>query len=180
MIMAKCKWPHEKRAEAIRLSVEGGLSASQIAARLGVTRNAVIGVLHRAKVARRDKNDHHRIAAIRRLHRRQRAARAAKPASPKPERPLRYAAPVPEINVAAYLKAEAAVVPPETAVTIDELQPGMCRWVYGDPRRHRKCYCGKPALTGAWCADHFARVYPGAIPVSQPDVSAERETEAAE
>lgn len=50
-------WTDERKAEAKRLWAEG-LSASQIAAALGepyVTRNAVIGVIHRGGESRRDK-----------------------------------------------------------------------------------------------------------------------------
>lgn len=37
---------------------------------------------------------------------------------------------------------------------------GTCQWIEGEPSRHDRCKCGRPArVRGAWCDEHYARVW---------------------
>lgn len=43
---------------------------------------------------------------------------------------------------------------------IQDLQPGMCRWVT-DETPHNQCYCGgKTIKSTSWCEEHYAKCYP--------------------
>ena len=147
-------WNDERVELLSKLWLEGR-SASQIAAELGlgVTRNAVIGKVHRLGLSGRAKVPAH----------------AAMPRSrPKPVKPTTDRSPVPiaaAIQASAELDAATAVsvlrpvadvvVPFCTRVTIMELRDTMCRWPIGDPPSADFRYCGsRTGDTGPYCADH--------------------------
>ena len=125
---------NDERVELLKKLWADGLSASQIASRLGgVTRNAVIGKVHRLGLSGR--------------------ATSSRSSSPRPRRvqaPRQHRAPSllfgTRGNVAlkpAYEEEiepqpapiEELYIPPEERATILTLKESMCRWPIGDPRR---------------------------------------------
>lgn len=146
-----------------------GLSASQVAAELGpgVTRNAVIGKLHRLGLAERAKAPS------------QPRARAARPPRPpsqtQPQGPGGLGGGLPGVmgNVALALApqaladpspkllAEAVVVPISARVTLMDLRETMCRWPLGDPATSDFRFCGAKSPIGAsvYCAFHASVAY---------------------
>lgn len=149
----------DARVEQLKALWLDGLSATQVAAALGgVTRNAVIGKLHRLGVAGRTN------------------------ASPPSERPRARAggrslpAPrQPRAAVRAARKTSSAPVRLPARVDGPELRPGLadlarlgrqaCHWPIGDPAAADFGFCGRPVLgTGPYCADHHRRAYRGAGP----------------
>jgi GcrA cell cycle regulator len=151
----------DERVELLAKMWSEGLSASQIAAALGggVTRNAVIGKVHRLGLSGR--------------------ARAGAPAQPRPPKPTRapthpiamsdpmrpnsgfssVAKPkVEEAPVPAW--ASAVELPVSQRVTILELRDSMCRWPLGDPARPEFGFCGQRAATGLpYCGAHCRIAY---------------------
>jgi GcrA cell cycle regulator len=141
-----------------------GKSASQIAGLLGngMTRNAVIGKVHRLGLAGRAKTPSSAASRPRRL------------APP----PAHRAAP-PRLNAAARItrgatalaiepealsevdepEFESVVVPMSLRVTIVELKEAMCRWPLGDPSSPEFRYCGSPTASGPYCAYHAGLAY---------------------
>lgn len=125
-----------------------GLTASQIATRLGgITRNAVIGKLHRlnlADKAPREKPKAGRTAS----HQKTKRRRTRKMMKPNPLLAL-MALPLPEEP-----KDEIA------RTTIVDRERDQCAWVIGEPRE-LKC-CGAPIIPGLkspYCLDHARRAY---------------------
>lgn len=119
-----------------------GLSASQIARALagGVTRNAVIGKVHRLGLSGRAK----RSAPTLRLRR-----------EARPRRAIRRAATVPHATPSTPVEP-----PPEVgAASILSVRRGQCRWPIGDPLADGFCLCGAPAVRGAYCAGHAEIAY---------------------
>jgi len=154
----------DERVELLRKLWSDGLSASQVAAELGpgITRNAVIGKIHRLGLAERAKT-----------------ASAPRPRVTKAARPATnaVAAPAPRagghvvhgnvalafapqtVVVARPNREEEVVIPMSERVTLMELRESMCRWPMGDPTSPEFRFCGgkSPIGGGPYCA-HHARV----------------------
>jgi GcrA cell cycle regulator len=150
----------DERVELLRKLWSEGLSASRVAAELGpgITRNAVIGKIHRLGLAERAKT----ASAPR--------PRAAKP--PRPSQPRAAQGPAMIGNVALALSSRPApasalrreedvVVPISERVTLMELRESMCRWPMGDPATAEFRFCGAKSPIGAspYCAYHSRIAY---------------------
>lgn len=137
-------WSEERVATLERLWKDG-LSASQIAANLGgVTRNAVIGKVHRLGLTGRAAP--HVPGAGRPDQRRERRGRL--PSRPPPARRLD-----------ARPAIEAAPLPQTGLATVVSVRRDECRWPLGEPKDPGFCLCGRPRERGAYCAAHGAVAY---------------------
>jgi len=148
----------DERVELLRKLWLDGLSASQIAAELahGITRNAVIGKVHRLGLSGRVK------AQAPAVPRQRTRSAAPRPAS-------RTAAPVARGNLGVAfrpmeapepLPVEDVVIPMSEMVTIMELREGMCRWPVGDPTTPEFRFCGSHgANIGPYCRHHARIAY---------------------
>ncbi len=145
----------EDRVELLTKLWAEGLSASQVAKQLGgVTRNAVIGKIHRLGLSGR--------ATTNRAPR----ARPATPRAASP-RPQQSAAPRP-----VEAKASPATVEPELEIQLPiEIEPGKlatvltlteqtCKWPIGDPGTAGFHFCGHKAdASMPYCAAHARLAY---------------------
>lgn len=152
----------DERVETLKKLWADGLSASQIAKQLGgVTRNAVIGKVHRLGLSGR--------AAPSQPARRpapRPAPRPAKPAAAKIAAPAAKAAapfaptrpaPAPEPLRA---PAEAKRLPSGEYATVLTLREGMCKWPIGDPADTEFRFCGRHSGAGtAYCEAHAQLAY---------------------
>lgn len=152
----------DERVEMLRKLWMDGKSASQIASELanGISRNAVIGKVHRLGLSGR--------------------AKIANPAPPRPRprpqglRPngMRANAASPNLRGAtalaldhqplAYAVAipEDIIAPVAENVTIMELREAMCRWPLGDPTTTEFRFCGSRANPGcSYCCYHSRLAY---------------------
>ena len=160
----------DERVELLRKLWLDGLSASRIAAELagGVTRNAVIGKVHRLGLSGRIKAPSSPVNT---------RSRPAKPLgtdrSGVPGLPQRAVA-MPMIgNVALAIQDRPAALPlvrrsyddnvvnMTENVTIMELRESMCRWPVGDPSSAEFRYCGgkAPIGEGPYCKHHSRMAY---------------------
>lgn len=147
----------DERVELLKRLWGEGLSASQIAGQLGeVTRNAVIGKVHRLGLSGRAKTPA--------------AARPRKDREGPEQRPQR---PLTQGNAALAAAPEAA---PETApapapetlpdnvvalgqrCTIMNLTETTCRWPVGEPGTESFHFCGGKSNPGAPYCAHHARI----------------------
>lgn len=154
----------DERVELLRKLWGEGLSASQIAAELGgITRNAVIGKVHRLGLSGRAKS-------------------VTASAAPRPRKPRAPSHPMTTYRVAGNtaLAAVAEIAEPEAEaepivelklvpkvetfacerVTIMELRECMCRWPIGDPGREDFRFCGARSNPGnSYCDHHSTLAY---------------------
>lgn len=137
-------WTDERVDRLKKLWTEG-LSASQIAKELGgVTRNAVIGKVHRLGLSGR--------ATPSRPPR-----RAVKPHRPRPAirpsiRPVMRAQPAPPPPV------EAERLPSGEFATVLTLSEHICKWPIGDPDQQGFRFCGRRTKPSAPYCDAHARM----------------------
>jgi GcrA cell cycle regulator len=154
----------DERVEYLKKLWTDGLSASQIAAELGqgITRNAVIGKVHRLGLSGREKSSN-----------------SAHPARPRVKQPTRPVAPAPRnapalmsrgnTALAAAPRAyappaprpiEEVIIPMSERVTLLELKEAMCRWPLGDPTTAEFRFCGlKTPDSGTYCTYHARIAY---------------------
>ena len=139
----------DERVELLKKLWLDGLSASQISKQLGgVTRNAVIGKVHRLGLSGR--------AA---------PSQPARPAfkAPRPPRPAPTPAPR-RIEGAVAAPVQAAPQPvyyPEEpgSATVLTLGAHMCKWPIGDPATDGFTFCGRRAGDGPYCVEHARVAY---------------------
>lgn len=157
----------EERVERLKKLWSDGLSASQIAAELGsVTRNAVIGKVHRLGLSGRAKS-----AAAPATPRNAAPRKAAPPrapshpmAAPAPTRGAHALAQDFEAETAADAQpkpvqaTEDVVIPFSERVTIMDLREYMCRWPMGDPTTPEFRFCGARSQTGMPYCTHHSRI----------------------
>jgi GcrA cell cycle regulator len=145
---------NDERVELLKKLWQEGLSASQIAAELGgVTRNAVIGKVHRLGLSGRGQPT----SSIKRqrrshptTHRRTRHVLTIGNLALKADA-LPGTEPVPMRNV---------VVPIAKRLTIYALTERTCKWPIGDPGEEDFHFCGHDSLEAApYCEYHAGVAY---------------------
>ena len=149
----------DERVELLKKLWAEGLSASQIASQLGgVTRNAVIGKVHRLSLSGRAKP----------------ASSSPRPRKPRatPHRPsgrggyvsgntalkaLTHAVPR---RLPAPMPVEDVVVPISLNVSLMALNDSMCKWPIGDPGSESFHFCGHKNFNGLpYCEYHSRLAY---------------------
>lgn len=153
----------DERVELLKKLWSEGLSASQIATQLGgVSRNAVIGKVHRLKLSARGRATSSQ-------------PRAKKPAAaaPRPQtRPVRsVATSVGATALAIQFDAEPVsrqalrpstdvVLPISRNLSLIQLTERTCKWPNGDPLSEEFSFCGNEAGEGSpYCTYHARLAY---------------------
>lgn len=141
---------NDTRVETLTRLWREGLSASQIARQLagGVTRNAVIGKIHRLGLSGR-------ATASRPGVRARRAEQA-----PRPGRRVQRPVPPPVIIPPAAPAPALDEGLPETGLaSVLSVGRRQCRWPFGEPGADGFALCGRPVVRGAYCGCHANRGY---------------------
>ena len=132
-------WTTE-RVDQLRRFVEAGFSCGQIAGEIGLSRNAVIGKIHRLRLWR-----------------------GTPPTVRTKMRPRRPAVLTQRrILEAAFVQAVDAeqTIASAGRCSLVELAAGKCRWPIGDPAATDFCFCGNGAVDGlSYCAGHARLAY---------------------
>ena len=125
-------WTPERISTLMVLWGEG-VSTSEIGRRLGVTKNAVVGKVHRLGLPKRNS-----------------PIKAEKAEAPSPT----------VVATAVHLARPAPARPSAETVQMDGLRPGMCRWPEGEPGTENFHFCGQPIVPEKpYCAYHCERAY---------------------
>jgi GcrA cell cycle regulator len=146
----------DERVDVLKKLWLDGLSASQIAKQLGgVTRNAVIGKVHRLGLSGRAAPSQPARPAFK-------APRPARPVTTAtPSAPRRVAEPVAQTPAAAAAPLPTPVMRVEEpgSATVLTLGAHMCKWPIGDPSSDEFTFCGRRASEGVYCVDHARVAY---------------------
>lgn len=149
-------WTEDRVGALKKLWLEGQ-SASQIAKTLGggVTRNAVIGKVHRLGLSGRAAPSQPARATYRPT--RPRPAASAQPTqAPSAPRRIEAAQPRP---VAPTPPAPAPMPELPGTATVLTLGAHMCKWPIGDPSSREFSFCGRRASEGVYCGEHARVAY---------------------
>ncbi len=139
----------EERVELLKKLWQDGLSASQIAKQLGgVTRNAVIGKVHRLGLSGRATPSKPARTVLR-------TPRPARPAT-APSAPRRLAEPV---SISAHPTPVRYVDEEPGSATVLTLGAHMCKWPIGDPAMDNFTFCGRRSGEGPYCHEHSQVAY---------------------
>lgn len=150
---------NDDRVEQLKKLWADGLSASQIAAQLGeVTRNAVIGKVHRLGLATRASSNRTSSSRLR--------MRQAQPRRQHVQQRQRVA----HVGNTAFrqmLEADQSQgqpqiieeldIPVAERKTLQDLTECMCRWPIGDPQQADFYFCGRNKVAGLPYCEHHAR-----------------------
>lgn len=148
---------NDERVELLKKLWADGLSASQIAGRLGgVTRNAVIGKVHRLGLSGRATSSRSSAPRPRRTHapRQHRA-----PSLVFGTRGNTALAPVYESEPEPMpAEIHELVIPVHERASILTLKETMCRWPIGDPGDEEFHFCGRKSSGSMPYCEHHARM----------------------
>jgi GcrA cell cycle regulator len=123
-------WTSDRIKTLMALWAEG-ISTLEIGRRLGVTKNSVVGKVHRLGLPKRQSP----------ISSSPRTPRVTKPTAPIRIRPQ-------TVPISANM------------VKMEKLTIGMCKWPEGEPGHEDFRFCGQPAIEGKpYCAGHCARAY---------------------
>jgi len=142
----------EERVELLKKLWADGLSASQIAAELGgITRNAVIGKVHRLGLSGRAKSP---------------SSSSPRPRKPRQSHMMRVSRSRGNTALAYAYESDFDpkpelidnIIPIGQRRTLLELNEATCRWPIGDPASAEFFFCGGPPLAGLPYCSHHSRV----------------------
>lgn len=154
----------DERVELLRKLWSEGLSASQIASQLGgVSRNAVIGKVHRLKLSGRGRSN--AAPVQKKKPAQQPVAVAAKPAAKAPTISRAIPVSVGATALQADFQAEviarpvmrtgdSVVVPISRKLQLVQLNERTCKWPIGDPLQDDFHFCGNEASDSPYCRYH--------------------------
>jgi GcrA cell cycle regulator len=143
----------DERVELLKKLWADGLSASQIAGELGgITRNAVIGKVHRLGLSGRAKSPSSSTPRVRKP--RSHMMRVSRP-SMRGNTALALAY---EIEPEPEPELIENIIPIGQRRTLLELNEATCRWPIGDPASPEFFFCGGPPLTGLPYCHYHSRV----------------------
>ena len=141
----------DERVEVLKKLWLEGLSASQIAKQLGgVTRNAVIGKVHRLGLSGRATPSQPMRPAF----------RAPRPPRPVMSGPTHRRADAPRPDAARLAPRPIPYIEQPGTATVLTLGAHMCKWPIGDPATSEFTFCGRRAGDeGPYCIEHARIAY---------------------
>lgn len=151
----------DEAVEELKRMWDRGMTTGQIAKALNVTKNSIIGKVHRLCLTARP-------SPIKKTD----IVEEEKKATPKEKSVKEKNKPAKQAQVKAQpaqeakaskaaAKPAAKTSPTETAnIPLVKLDNHTCRWPMGDPRDDDFCFCGKRVRTGqTYCEEHAAVAY---------------------
>ncbi len=158
----------DQMVEDLKRMWEEGLTTGEIGKRLGVSKNSIVGKVHRLQLSGRPSPIKKKNAPAEE-NTTPKAAKAEKPA-PQINKPKEEKAPAKEEEVVVEVSAPISVPEPKIQVKpsgktmLTDLDNHTCRWPIGDPKDENFHFCGRKVKIGqTYCEEHanIAYVKPG-------------------
>ena len=163
----------DEMVEDLKRMWEEGLTTGEIGKRLGVSKNSIVGKVHRLQLSGRPSPIKKKDAPAEETVAQTKPMKAEKSA-PQPDKPKeekKEKAPAKkEEEVVADVSAPLSVPAPKTVskpsgkTMLTDLDNHTCRWPIGDPKDENFHFCGKKVKIGqTYCEEHanIAYVKPG-------------------
>ena len=165
----------DKMVDDLKVMWKQGLTTAEIAKRLGVSKNSVVGKVHRLELDARPSP----IKTKSKDEEIQKPEKPAKPAKKACKKSVEAAPkvvaeepkiePEPQPKKEESVKVEDKVLAPKPAVVtksydgnakLTDLDNHTCRWPLGDPKDENFHFCGRKVRTGqTYCEEHAALAY---------------------
>lgn len=144
--------------EKLRRMWKQGLTTNEIAKNLGVSKNSIVGKVHRLNLTARP-------SPIKKKNE-QSPEKVVEKISAHDEKSLKNSKNVKKITIEP-VEIKISSAPAVSAnsnkngcVPLTELDNHTCRWPLGDPRDENFCFCGKKVRSGqTYCEEHAAIAY---------------------
>ena len=145
----------EKMVEDLKIMWKQGLTTGEIGKRLGVSKNSIVGKVHRLQLDARPspikKKDEEQENAAEECAQTDNVTE--KKTEPREEKPA--AAPQPVAEKPAVVRKNIA-----GDVKLTDLDNHTCRWPIGDPKDENFHFCGRKVRIGqTYCEEHAALAY---------------------
>lgn len=143
----------EQRKTIVTTMWNAGETSTHIADTFGVSRSAILGLIHRMGLSNR------RVVTPRAARKPKATtkfnfATNASKAAPKP------------VEREPYVYRETVVTPAEQRLSFDDIVDGRCKYAHGDTPPYSFCGAKSAALGGSWCETHMHAVF-GTKPVGE-------------
>lgn len=146
----------DKMVEDLKKLWLDGLSTSEIAKKLGISKNSVVGKVHRLSLSGRPSPIKKKEEEIKRAA----AARAKKIKETHAKEAPAVEIEEETITISVEKAAPKAAVRTDNLIRVTDLDSHTCRWPLGDPRDENFHFCGKKVRTGqTYCDEHSAIAY---------------------
>lgn len=152
----------EERTEQLKKMWAEGLTGRQIANYLGgISRNSVIGKVHRLKLPERQAGNPRAVGVSRRFNRSRNPGASATITTPREKKYRTFGNPlIQEIVSRARPVVDEFVIPIGERKKLIDLEPGDCCSPIGDPKADDFHFCGRPRVIGLpYCTHHTQRNY---------------------
>ena len=150
----------EKMVEDLKIMWDQGLTTGEIGKRLGVSKNSIVGKVHRLQLPARPspirkKSDKEKETAVETTEKTSTPAKAEKKSETTENTAKAH---VHKETVVPQATPEKKIVPGKLKLT--DLDNHTCRWPIGDPKDENFHFCGKKVRVGqTYCEEHSALAY---------------------
>ena len=132
----------DEMVEGLKKMWKQGLTTNEIAKNLGVSKNSIVGKVHRLNLTARP-------SPIKKKE----DETAAEPVAAHDKKSAETPTEVKPLNVEKKIGSSACL-------KLTELDNHTCRWPIGDPRDDNFCFCGKKVRGGqTYCEEHSSVAY---------------------
>lgn len=143
----------DEAVEELKKMWDKGMTTGQIAKALNVTKNSIIGKVHRLCLTARP-------SPIKKSSDKTEKKATTPKQAKEVKKETTKSVSKKETSVVAETEKKVAPVVEETNIPLVKLDNHTCRWPMGDPRDEDFCFCGKRIKTGqTYCEEHAAVAY---------------------